>query len=100
MTISTRLIILLTIASGLVMSVASYFNLRQREAVLETAMRNEVRAHSVTLQIVLQDDYAANRMPDAQSLIDRLSENSRVYGVILFDREGRIAMLSDPLIPQ
>jgi two-component system, NtrC family, sensor kinase len=100
MSISTRLILLLMIATGVVMAVASYFNLRQREAALETAMRNEVHAHAMTLQIVLQDDYAASRMADAKSLIDRLSDNPKIYGVILFNQEGQIAMLSDPLIPQ
>lgn len=100
MSISRRLILLLTIAAGLVMVVASYFNLRQREAVLETAMHNEVHAHALTLQIILQDDYAAGRMADAKLLIDRLSDNPKVYGVILFDKEGRIIMLSDPLIPE
>jgi two-component system, NtrC family, sensor kinase len=100
MSISRRLILLLTIAAGLVMAVASYFNLRQREAVLETAMRNEVHAHALTLQIVLQDDYAVGRMSDAKLLIDRLSDNPKVYGVILFDKDGHIIMLSDPLIPE
>jgi two-component system NtrC family sensor kinase len=100
MSISTRLILLLTIITSVVMTVASYFDLRQREVVLQTAMRNEVRAHAMTLQIVLQDEYAASRMADAQSLIDRLSDNPKIYGVILFNQEGRIAMLSDPLIPQ
>jgi two-component system, NtrC family, sensor kinase len=100
MSISRRLILLLTIATGMVMIVASYFNLRQRETALNMAMRNEVHAHAMTLQIVLQDDYAANRMADAKSLIDRLSDNPKIYGVILFNQEGQIAMLSDPLIPE
>jgi two-component system NtrC family sensor kinase len=100
MSISKRLILLLTIAAGLVMAVASYFNLREREAVLETAMHNEVRAHALTLQIVLNDDYAAGRRADAKLLIDRLSDNPKIYGVILFDKEGRIVMLSDPLISE
>jgi signal transduction histidine kinase len=95
---STRLILLLTIAVGVLMAVSGYVRMRQREAILTTAMHNEVRAHALTLQIVLEDNYRAGRTTDAQRLIDRLSENPKIYSVILFDEEGQVAILSDPLV--
>lgn len=85
---------------GVVMAAASAFSLRQREAALQTAMRNEVRAHALTLQIALEDIYATGRSADAQQLINRLGDNSRIYGVILFDEKGHVAMLSDHLIAE
>src|SRR5690242_12614934 len=91
---STKLIMLLALAVGIVMTLAGYFVLRQREAILVTAMHNEVRAHALTLQITLEDAYRAGRITDAQRLIDRLSENPKIYSVILFDETGRAAMLS------
>ncbi|HET9529748.1 MAG TPA: ATP-binding protein [Blastocatellia bacterium] len=96
---STRLILLLTVTVGAMMAVAGYFILREREATLREAMRDEVYAHARTLQIVLEDDFSAGRDADAQRLIDQLSDNPKIYGVVLFDAEGRVAMLSDPLIP-
>jgi two-component system, NtrC family, sensor kinase len=99
MNIGVRLILLLTLAAGAVMAVAGYVILRQREAALETAMRNELRAHALTLQIALREDYEGGRLAEAQRLIDRLSDNPKIYGVALFDSEGQVAMLSDPLIP-
>lgn len=97
MSLSTRLILFLTIVVGVVMALAGYFILRQREAILSSALRNELLAHTVTLQIALEDSYRDGRINDAQRLIDRLSENPRVFRVVLFDEEGRVAMFSNPL---
>jgi two-component system, NtrC family, sensor kinase len=97
MSLSARLILLLTIAVGVVMAMGGYFILRQREEILARALRNELRAHAVTLQLTLEDSYRAGRIGDAQRLIDHLSENPRVFSVILFDDKGRVAMFSNPL---
>jgi two-component system NtrC family sensor kinase len=93
----TKLIIFLTVAVGIVMLFGGYFMLRQREAILETAMRNEVRAHAATLKIALEDAYRSGRTSDVQRLINRLSENPKVYSVTLFDESGRSVMSSNPL---
>jgi two-component system NtrC family sensor kinase len=97
MSLSARLILLLTIAVGAVMALGGYFILRQREEILARALRNELHAHAVTLQLTLEDSYRAGRIGDAQRLIDHLSENPRVFSVILFDEKGRVAMFSNPL---
>lgn len=55
MSLSARLILLLTIAVGVVMALGGYFILRQREEILARALRNELRAHAVTLQLTLED---------------------------------------------
>lgn len=64
MSTSAKLILLLTVTVGLVMAVGGYFMVRQREAILITAMRNELGAHALTLQIALEDSYrgAARRL--------------------------------------
>jgi two-component system NtrC family sensor kinase len=97
MRMGTRLILLLAVAVGTVMTLGGYYILRQREAILETAMRNEVRAHATTLRIALGDAYRGGRTSDAQRLINRLSENPKVYSVTLFDETGRSVMSSNPL---
>src|SRR5262245_18117147 len=97
MSLSARLILLLTIAVGVVMALGGYFILRQREEILARALRNELHAHAVTLRLALEDSYRAGRIGDAQRLIDHLSENPRVFSVILFDENGRVAVFSNPL---
>lgn len=96
MSLSTRLILLLSILVGAVMTLGGWYILRQRVAILETATQNELRAHALTLQIALGDAYRAGRMVDAQRLIDRLSQNPKIYSVILFDEQGEVAMFSNP----
>ena len=96
MSLSARLILLLTIAVGLVMISGGFFILQQREELHARALRNELYAHAVTLRLALEDSYRAGRIGDAQRLIDHLSENPRVFSVILFDEEGRVAMFSNP----
>lgn len=96
MSINTKLVLLLTLTVGAVMLAASFLSLRQREAALESALRDELRAHAVTLQIALEENYQNGRIGEAQKLIDRLRENSRVYGVLLFDESGNLRSLSQP----
>ncbi len=98
MSISTRLILLLTAMVGLVMVAAGYYFLYQRQTILESAMHNEVRAHAGTLQLMLEEDFHAGRDRDAQQFINRLSQNPKIYSVILYDEQGQITMLSDPLV--
>ena len=94
MSINTKLVLLLTVAVGAVMLVGSFLSLRQREAALEAALGDELRAHAVTLQIALEENYRNGRAGEAQRLIDRLRENSRVYGVLLFDENGDLRSAS------
>ncbi len=94
MSINTKLVLLLTLAVGAVMLISSFLSLRQREVALESALRDELRAHAVTLQIALEENYQSGRSADAQRLIDRLRENSRIYGVLLFDENGDLRSLS------
>jgi two-component system, NtrC family, sensor kinase len=93
----TKLILFLTVAVGIVMTLGGYYILRQREAILETAMRNELRAHAATLKIALEDAYRSGRTGDVQRLINRLSEDPKVYSVTLFDETGLSVMSSNPL---
>ena len=79
------------------MAAATYYSLRLRAAALERAALDEVRAHAITLQLALEENYAAGRQDTAQRLINRLGENSGVTGVILFDRNGAVQMLSESL---
>lgn len=100
MSTSTRLILLLMVLVGAAMAAGGYYSLKLRRQVLESALHNEVRAHAVTLQLMLEDDYRAGRDRDAQQFINRLSQNIRIYSVILYDEKGRLTMLSDPLVAE
>src|SRR5262249_15960760 len=100
MKLSARLILLLTFCVGVVMVVASLITLRQREAALRQAARDEARVHALTLKLPLEEDYLTGRSLDAQRLINRLRENTGVYSVVLFDAAGEIIAISNTLAPE
>lgn len=95
MSISTRLILALALTLSAVSAVTGYFNLRRREAALQTTMQNEVRSHAHTLQIALEDHYSAGRNISAEQLINRLGGNPRLYSVTLFDQQGEPILSSN-----
>lgn len=90
MSVTTKLLLLLTSIVGLVMFGASLLMLRQYELALQNTLREDLKAHAVTLQIALEEDYARGSFSEAQRLIDRLRENSEIYVAILFDREQNV----------
>jgi signal transduction histidine kinase len=98
MTTATRLIVILSLVVAGIMAARGYFIVRQQETSLRTKMQDEVRAHALTLKIALETYYRSGRAPAAQLLIDRLSENTKLSGVVLFDEAGQVAMLSVPLV--
>ncbi len=79
------------------MLAASLLSLGQYENALETALRDDLHTHAVTLQIALEEDYAEERIADAQKLIDRLRQNSEIYAVLLFDADGKLLAESKPM---
>ena len=89
---STRLILILTVLVGLILAAGSFFRLHQREMVLQQGLRNEIRAQALTLQIALENLYRGGRTQEAQQLIDSLSQNPRVYGVLIFDDTGQVLL--------
>lgn len=93
---ATKLILSLTLVVGVIMTLGGYFILGQRTGILESAMRNELRAHATTLQIALQEVYGAGKRTQAQKMINQLSENPKVFSVILFDEQGQVLLLSNP----
>ncbi|HEX4948127.1 MAG TPA: ATP-binding protein [Blastocatellia bacterium] len=98
MKISTRLITLLTISVNAVMLVTTFLILRQTEANLMAAAKDEIRAHATTLRIALEENYASGRSLDAEQLINRLSENTNIHAAILFNAEGQIEVVSNRLL--
>lgn len=93
---STRLIVLLVVMIGLVMGLAGYYRIRQRQLILANALQNEARAHAMTLQLVLENEYRAGRINEVQRSINQLSESPKIYSVTLYDDQGRVVLVSHP----
>lgn len=98
MSTSTKLILTLTLVVGAVMASAGYALVRNQETALMAHRQSEVLAHAITLQLALDEAYRAGRPESATSLIDRLSENPKIEGVILYDERGQVAVQSKPIV--
>lgn len=95
---STRLIVLLTVFVGLIMILGGIYRLHQRKGMLQGALRNEVQGQALLLQIALETAYRAGRTHEAQQVIDSLSRNPRVFGVLVFDEHGQLLLRSHTLV--
>ncbi|MBI1763797.1 MAG: HAMP domain-containing protein [Acidobacteria bacterium] len=94
---STRLILILTVLVGLIMAAGGYYRLRQRETFLQRMLQNEMHAQALTLQIALENVFRAGRPQEAQLLIDSLSQNPKVFGVLVFDETGTAVLASSSM---
>jgi signal transduction histidine kinase len=76
------------------MFIAGLISLRQYELAIETALRDDLNAHAITLGIALEDvlekDLPKVDNAGAQKLIDRLRTNTEIYSVLLFDKKGNL----------
>jgi signal transduction histidine kinase len=78
------------------MLISSILFLLEREEGLKNALRGELKAHAITLQTALEENFDREINIKSQSLIDRLRENSQVYSVTLLDENGQIVKSSHP----
>jgi C4-dicarboxylate-specific signal transduction histidine kinase len=100
MKLSTRLLLPLLAAVTAVMSAFTIWAVRQREATLIAEARREAHAYAVALGLAMESAFRQPFRRDVQEIIDRLSRESTVYGVIVYDADGSVLFLSDPLRPE
>jgi len=97
MRLGTRLLLTLLPTTIVVMTVSAGWVLFDRERTLGAEARREIQAYSTALgsafNLALRDD----QHEEAQSLINRLSRDPKVYGILLYDSAGARAIVSDPL---
>jgi C4-dicarboxylate-specific signal transduction histidine kinase len=97
MKLSTRLLLPLLAAVTGVMLVYALLAARQREATLTEQARNEARASSVPLGLALESAFRSVGRRDVQEIIDRLSRESTIYGVLIYGEDGRPEFLTERL---
>ena len=97
MKLSTRLLLpLLTAVTGVMLAYA-FLAVRQREATLTAQARNEARASSVPLGLALESAFRSVGRRDVQEIIDRLSRESTIFGVLIYGEDGTPEFLTERL---
>lgn len=99
MKLSTRLLLPLLGAVAAVMLAFAFWAVRQREQTLAAEVRSETRAHAVALGLAIESAFRDPYRKDVQEIIDRLSRERTVFGVVIYDPEGEPLFLSQPLTP-
>jgi len=97
--LNTRLLIALLPAVTVIMAGYGYWALAQRTAVLGQAARSETRAYSTAVVEAFEHAFRDLQFEDVSELIDELSRQPRVYGVIIYDTLGAVTVLTRGMSP-
>jgi signal transduction histidine kinase len=65
--------------------------------VLAEEARRETRAYATALGISLEQAFRDPDLRDVQAIIDRISRERQIYGVLVYGADGRTLFASDPL---
>ncbi|MBI4521187.1 MAG: HAMP domain-containing histidine kinase [Gemmatimonadetes bacterium] len=97
MKLGTRLLLPLLATVALVMSLFAAWALRQRQATLVAEARNETWAYATALGLALEGAFRDPELSDVQEIIDRISQQPKIYGVLVYGPDGRALFVSRPL---
>jgi signal transduction histidine kinase len=97
MRLGTRLLLPLVAVMTLVMLLFAAWSVRHRERILRTEAQRETRAYAVALGLALEGAYRDPDLAEVQAIIDRISLEETVAGVLIYDRAGEILFVSDQL---
>lgn len=95
MRIGTRLLLPLTSLLTLVMLLVGAWLLRTREQRLMSESVRETRAYATALAIALED--AGGRERDLDRIIEKVSAEPGIYGLLLYDTVGRVLASAQPV---
>lgn len=97
MRLSTRLLLpLLAVVVG-VMSAYTVWALRHRQLTLEAEGHRQTRAYATALGLALEGAFRDPELRDVQEIVDRISREPEIYGVVVYGRDGRPLFASDLL---
>jgi signal transduction histidine kinase len=79
------------------MFVFAAWSVQQRERRLRLEAERETNAYAVALGLAIDAASRGSQPTDVQQVIDRISLEPTIYGVLVYDESGRLRYLSDPL---
>ena len=95
--VGTRLLLPLLATVFVIMSAYAAWALRQRERTLSAQARRETHAYSTALGLAVQYAYQEGRESEVQQLVDGLSADTAIHGVVVYDREGNPVHASEQM---
>lgn len=95
--LSTRLLLPLLPTVTAIMIAFAVWALVEREHTMVPAAQQEARAYAIALGLALDDALHDVRSEQVQGIINQVSREPTVYGIILYDSAGTRVLASDPL---
>lgn len=95
MRLSTRLLLPLLATVTVVMLAYGWWAHRQREETLVAESEREIQAYATALALAVERGLRQPELEDVQDIIDRLSREPTVYGVLVYDAAGAVAYASE-----
>lgn len=93
--IGTRLLLPLLATVVAVMALGAWWSQRQREVTLTAEARRETNAYAVALGMALEAVTRSGSEAEIQVMIDRISREPTIYGVVLYDTAARVSLVSE-----
>lgn len=97
MKLGTRLLLTLLPTATVIMVVFAGWALVEREQTVVPAAQQETRAYAIALGLALDNALRDVRSEQVQGMINQVSREPTVYGIILYDSTGTRVLASDPL---
>ncbi len=97
MKLGTRLLLPLLPTVTAIMVAFAVWALVERERIMVPAAQQEARAYAIALGLALDDALHDVRSEQVQDIINQVSREPTVYGIILYDAAGTRVLASDPL---
>jgi two-component system, NtrC family, sensor kinase len=97
MRLTTRLLVPLLFTVAVVMAAYGLWALQQRETTLADEARRETEAYATALGLALEAAYRDPDRRDVEPIINRISVEPKIYGVIVYGRAAEILWVSRPL---
>lgn len=97
MRLSTRLLLPLLVVVVGVMSLYMVWALEQRQQTLEAEGFRSTRAYATALGLALESAFRDPELRDVQEIVDRISREPEIYGVLVYGGDGAVLFGSDLL---
>ncbi len=94
MRLGTRLLLPLLATVVAVMAFGTWQSQRQREKTLTEEARRETNAYAVALGLALEAAARSGSDPEMQAIIDRITQEPTIYGVVVYDSAARVRLVS------
>lgn len=100
MKLSTRLLLTLLPTVAAVMLLYALWGMHQRERALTRLAESETRAYAAAVGVAFENAFQDLDFEDVQDLLDEVSREPRVHGILIYGADGSARVMSEGMDPR